>query len=209
MNVTSELNMIDEVGAAAWGFVMEGEFPSARRALAKIRNSFCITESERVIAVIEGKILQRSGKAGEAQARILKSIGFLWGSADAFEILSAANPKTGKNSKAFFIEILGGLACVAGFLQFTERHIASFDVIADSRDQAIRYIEAICSFGDPDAREILECREREVDPTVHPHQGVVHAYPFRISETEPAVKCVAPLRLKDFGKSSGHSRRRT
>ena len=201
MNVTSELNMIDEVGAAAWGFVMEGEFPSARRALAKIRNSSCITESERVIAVIEAKILQRSGRTTEAQARILKSIGFLWGSSDAFEILAAVNPKTNKDSKAYFIEILGGLACVAGFLQFTEKHVASFDVIANSREQAISYIESICSFGDPTAREVLECREREVDATVHPHQGVVHAYPFRISETEPSMKTVVPRKLKDYKNS--------
>jgi len=184
MNVAGELNLIEEVGAAAWSFVMEGQFQSARRALAKIKHSHCLTESERVIAIVEAKILQRCGRLDDAKARILKSIGFLWSSAEGFEILAAGNPKSNEQSKEYYIEILGGRASIANFLTFTDKHIASFDVIANSEAEALGYIESICNFSEPQSRMLLESREREIDIQVHPRRGVMHAYPFRLERLD-------------------------
>ncbi|HQH26020.1 MAG TPA: hypothetical protein PLP17_01375 [Oligoflexia bacterium] len=175
----AEIKRIESIGAAAWEFVLDGEFRKARRLLKKIRNSPYVCEAERAAAVVEAKILQRSAKQKEAKERIMQSIGYLWNCGEALEICAASNPAVNEDSKVYHLEVLGGIARLGVFTCFPANYISSFDVAANSIDEAFAYISELANFAEPDTAEIIECSEYDVSAAEFAHRGVIAAYPFR------------------------------
>jgi hypothetical protein len=180
MSFSEELREVEEIGARAWRLALQGNSEAALRKLKKIRGSFFVSESERYIALVEAKILQRRGNMKAAQERIIRSISYLWGIEEGFEILSKGNSGVDQHSKLYYVEILGGLATLGFFTQFTADHIASFHVIANSEAEALRYIDEVANFADPDNRTIITCAASALKSRARKHRGVVQAYPFRL-----------------------------
>ena len=109
----------------------------------------------------------------------MRSINYLWGSREALDILSCANPLTDENSRLYSIEILGGIVTLGPFLHFAKETIAAFHVIANTTEEAIEYIEELCNFAAPDCMELLRCCEEMIeDIDFTKHRGVIRAYPF-------------------------------
>jgi hypothetical protein len=183
MGLTEELDNIQKTGEIAWQMVANGDFRNARRALKKIRNSFCVSESTRIITLIEAKILERTGKLEEAKERVLRSIYYVWGIPDGFDIISLSNPRIDAGSRHYYIEILGGLATLGAFTQFSHEHVASFDVIANSLEEARGYINEVANFADPQSARVITCDEQEIDDDTIRHRGVLLTHPFRILRT--------------------------
>lgn len=182
MNINKELKQIEKVGAEAWGLVMEGNFRAARKVISKIKNSFCVSESRRTTAIIEATILQSCNNQKEAKIKIINNLGYLWGVTDGFLIIAASNPRTDEHSSHYYIEILGGQASLGTLVQFTDRHIASFDVIANSTEEALSYVDEVANFADPTSKLVLTCAVNRLDSGLYTNRGVVQAYPFRIAE---------------------------
>ena len=187
--IAKELSRIDQVAKVAWTLVEDGEFRNARRMLKKIRGSYCVSESDRVIALIEAKILAQNSEFEAAKNRILQANYILWGSPDGLEILSYAHPITDDHTEHYYIEVLGGLARFGMFAGMSEDHIGSFDVLANSVDEALRYIDEICRFDDPTAKIVLTCARKELGTDAAKHRGVFRTYPFRRYEEESAKQC--------------------
>ncbi|MCC6953073.1 MAG: hypothetical protein IT290_03040 [Deltaproteobacteria bacterium] len=92
-----------------------------------------------------------------------------------------------KKAREYHIEFLGGLASLGIFTQFTEEHIASFDVIAHSEEEAIKYIDEWCVFADKENRSLLHCSHAPVTDKEIRNCGVIRAYPFRLDDSEDEI----------------------
>lgn len=171
MNLASELKKIDQVGATAWALVMEGDYRGARRVMRKIADSLCVTESERVLTIIEAKIFERKGEKAQAKERILASLVYVWGSEEAFEILSCEHPRSDSNTTQFYLEVTGG-----SFLGFPSNCIASFDVLANSKTEALEYVRTLSI---SPHLSILRSDEMPRNEELRLRRGVLRAYPFR------------------------------
>lgn len=184
MNPFQEIARIERVEATAWTYVMEGNFRKARREVKKIRQSMCVTESEQAVALVEAKILERCGDNAAARERILSSICYLWGRPEAFEILSNSNPAVDVASRLFHLEILG--SCTQ--FGFTADHITTVDVIANSQEEAVAYVQEVCGCGESSSRSIIHCSDISLEdaaPSEMPrHRGILLTYPFRLSPEE-------------------------
>ena len=187
MSIDKELNRIDEIGAIAWQLAQDGDFRQARSLLKKIRGSFCVSESDRVVALVEAKILAQKGDFSAAKQRLLDDNYILWSAYEGLEIISYANPPVDTETSHYYIEVLGGLALLGIFSQMSEDHIGSFDVLANSANEALHYIDEICRFGDPTAKLVLTCVRHERAKDGPKHRGVFETYPFRLHEGGLAV----------------------
>jgi len=180
MSLSNELKRIEEIGSIAWALVEDGSFRQARSMLKKIRGSFCVSESDRMITLVEAKILERTGDLMGAKKRILDSICYVWCCPEAFDIISATHPEMDSETGHYYIEVLGGLARLGVFTQFSKNHIGSFDVLANSVDEALQYIDEVCRFGDPGAKLVLTCARNQPHKCDSLHRGIIRAYPFRL-----------------------------
>lgn len=180
MNLNKDLRNVEKIRDKAWDLVLEGNFRGARNLLKRIRHSFCVSESERAIALVEAKILQMKGEYEAAKIRVRESMGYLWGISDGLLIASTANPKIDSGSLNFRIKILGGRATFGCFTQFSERHVGTFDVIADSREEALTYIKEVANFAEPERMLVLECTTTPLEAGEFRHRGVILTYPFEI-----------------------------
>ncbi len=182
MSLNEELKRIETVGNTAWDLVMQGNFRAANRVLKKIRHSLCFRERDSMIALVEAKILEYKGDPKGAKKRILRDICYLWGVPDGLEIIAVTNPKVDVGSSHYYIEILGGLATLGVFTQFSDEHISSFDVVANSPEEALEYISEVANFADPSAKSILTCTKTPLQPGAYEYRGVTRTYPFRLME---------------------------
>lgn len=184
MNLTKELERIEEIGSTAWSLVEDGRYRQARTVIKKIRGSYCVSESDRMITLVEAKICERKGERLAGKKLILENIYSVWNCREAFEIMATAHAQVDANTGQYYIEVLGGLARLGIFTQFSENHIGSFDVLANSVDEAMQYIDEICHFDDPTAKLVLTCARNERQPDSCLHRGVMRAYPFRLYREE-------------------------
>ena len=142
----------------------------------------CVSEGERARTLVESTILQMTGDKDAARRRVLESMGYLWGTPEALEILSATQPAADQNTYMFHIEILGGLASFGYFTQFSEEHIGTFDVLANSEEEALGYIDEVANFANPSAKLIIASTKSKIEPSPNTHRGVCKTYPFRVEK---------------------------
>lgn len=177
-----EIKRVERIGCEAHRLVMEGEFRAAKRLLKKIAHTYCVQESARITSIVEARILQLKGDPAAAKALILRDIGRLWGIPDGLEILAASNPKTNQDSRFHSIEILGGGVRLGAFLCFPQDYVGAFDVVANSLEEALGYIQEVANFENPAAKVVLKHDEQELEPGGFLYRGVVKTYPFRPHE---------------------------
>lgn len=186
MSLQQDLENIREIGSTAWHLASQGEFRNARRTIKKLRNSFYVSETQRFITLVEALIDVKTGNLPAAKTKILENVGYLWGISEGWDILALSNPTIDSNSQHYYIEILGGLATVGVFTQFSEEHVASFDVIANSQEEALQYIEEVANFADSESKQVQVCRANplpessELEQSGLTNRGVIKTHPFRL-----------------------------
>lgn len=182
MRLEKEQKRVKKIGQSAWSYVMSGELRKARRELKKIRDSVCFIEAEQHCALVEAKILQCRNELHAARDRILESIGYLWGFAEPFEIISAVNDPIDADSVLMHLEVLGGCATIGAFTQFSDEHVGRFDVVASSLDEAMRYVTDVARFAAPERARVKSCIERPLNGSEFARKGVVVCYPFELEK---------------------------
>lgn len=134
--ISNELRKISRVGAEAMNWVELGQWRKARRALKKIRNSFCIIDKERVCCFIEASILSHQGKHEEAAMKIRENLHAVWGYIDAFKLMNRINPQVTEESLTYILTVQGRNSLIGD----TDRFACEYEIIARSYEEAVSYI---------------------------------------------------------------------
>ncbi len=183
-SIEMEQALIYKIAKTASNLIAAGKHKEARAKLKRIANSYCVSESIQLCSLLEAEMLSREGKQEKAEDKIKNNIGYLWGCSDALVILNRNNPTVDSNTKHYYIEILGGQASVGVFTVFSDEHIASFDVLANSEEEALSFIDQVCHFLTPQSRKIIKCEEMEFHSDDEVHRGVVETHPFYIASSD-------------------------
>jgi hypothetical protein len=136
----------------------------------------------RAAVPLEAYICLLKGKEKKGRELITQSMCYLWTDLDSLYILRSGNPPISPKSGYYQLKIKGGLLTLGMFTQFTNEHILTADVVAESREKALTYLDGICTFADPASRELISCSKHESLPDESDREGVYMTYPLSLSE---------------------------
>jgi len=177
--IEAELTKISETTDRAIELIEKGSFARARKLVYPLRHSFCITESQRAITLIEAIVLVRRNKKTRARELIYRQNYPAWGCPDLKAVLRLCNPASDEQTRLHKITIKGGRATFGAFTQFSDEHYCQFRVLANSPSEAMEYISRLCQFANPTGVEIIS-HGSEAAPAEQKHRGILYNSPFSL-----------------------------
>ncbi len=170
--IDRELEAIDATGALAWSYVEQGEWRKARRSLKKIRNSFCVTESDRLHVAINAEILSRQGRQEEAKSEIRKNLYSVWSYPEIWDCYNRQHAVVGEGTKQFVLSIKGSNTLVGSGHSL----IGTIVLLANSEDEALSYLREIELYGDD--MTIWRVSSSAMFPDAFLRRGIISCHPF-------------------------------
>lgn len=185
--ISRELAKIKAVRAEAKNWVEQAQWRKARRELKKIRTSYCISESERVIAYIEAEILSRQGQGEAAAEHIKRNLFRVWGCYESFAVLNRIHPEVTPDCKIHVFLIKGGNRIIG----YNDRFLGHYEVIAEDDESALGYILDLGIYPNDRPLDIIGHAVVDGIYDIITHCGVVCGNPFTTldEEGEHVVGC--------------------
>lgn len=178
-----EIKKIDEATNKAINLVHQGNFSKALKLIGKFKRSWCISESNRAITIIEALILLHKKKKTKARELIYSRNYLAWGSYELKELLRLCNPATDSNTRLYSMRLKGGIASFGMFTQFGPEHSCEIEALANSELEAVEYAKNLCRFADPESMTIKYCIVSDC-PGGEDNRGILDNSPFQILPEE-------------------------
>ena len=175
--IDKEIKEIESATDKAMQLVDSGKFTQALRQIDRFKKSFCCSESIRAQTLIEALILCRRRKKAQARALICARNYVAWGSDELKAIFRMTCPATTLESKLFCLSISGGHARLGLFSSFGEQDCADFEVIANSKEEALDYIKQFGNYAVPESLRIIKISV-DPSPAVYESRGILSNSPF-------------------------------
>ncbi len=181
MNIEEQLEYVDEATTRAFEHITNGELKKALSVASQLKGLTVTNEASRAEAIIKGYVLHAKRKNRRAKELCLKSVAYLWGNYDGLYLIRQSHPEPNRDTRFFNITIKGGCAAFGLFTVFTSEHVSDFEVVANSEEEAIRYVEEVAPYQESDAKIVLDCRVRDLGEEDEVDRcGVYGASPFRL-----------------------------
>ena len=174
---TKEFQEIEDLGDQALQSLLQGKFRLAKQQLNKLYRSCFVTEASRARLGALLKFYSHQNDPAEALKVARANITYLWGSPELMAVLNFINPPMSKRSKLFEIEFTGACVSFYGY----EDSVCSFEAIAQSPEEAMRYFLNIVPVVDIRSLRVFSVETYEVVPDEKIHEGMIQAFPFRRS----------------------------
>ncbi len=139
----------------------------------------------------KAQILIHRQQAGQAHNLLRQAVMMDKANCQLLEKLSHHNPEAGTSSKIFSLAVKGKALCPGGPSFSACTYLAGFEVVANSREEALEYVKEIECLAEPESLDITRCYSRP--NKWHRHCGVVFVAP---SVTIDAISRPPHPRLK-------------
>lgn len=189
MNLQDDLQKLAEDGQKAYALIEAGRLGAAQGILSRLKRSWYISDALRIAVPLEGLILFRKRKKRRALELLQAHVGYLWGDEFALELMRACQEEApSERTKLYRMRIKGGVPVLGAFTHFGPEYITSVEVYADDEFDAMKFLDTLLTFSDPDSRRLIEFSELPSDnEDAFDWKGIYYTNPFavdRMSERE-------------------------
>lgn len=156
--------------------VLAGDLTQARRIARKLKDY----PDEQYTLNLRIKLanMLNKGEYHEAVERAHQILSYKWGDMFALLVLRIDNPEINANCKIFEIDIHAGVPCLTPLGGFSSAYTATFVVVAETQEAALKYIGGVCRVSKTDKLIINRMTLLNGDSQAGDRQGVYSCSPF-------------------------------